>query len=313
MKRTYRAAVLLALSGLVLCALPGCPRPHSAYSVSTVPVNGAVEHRFSFREAGTTRHFMTLIEQGGAVAIRPHPGVDPNGWGTTWYPQPFLAGAVLGHSDVTGTSITSGGIEVSLSGSVSRGTSETYGTWSAELAFTYDRAAKTVFGSGTYNVDLEGPLATPALDLNVGKLASNYLDDVPLLSGGTGDTGDMAQAVVGIDAFNFTWVPPDQTAHYPTDTGETLSILVEGDYNEVDSAAQGHNPIAAAYKPSLLLVLSSQSTARLAFGGQYDTDTAQDFWEDNVGITPLLLQSSPEAQLDLEITLESQALPGDGT
>ena len=37
----------------------------------------------------------------------------------------------------------------------------------------------------------------------------------------------------------------------------------------------------------------------MIFGGIYDTNKAQDFWEDNVGITPIILKFFPFNQLQL--------------
>jgi len=46
------------------------------------------------------QHFMSLIYQDSIYAFCPHPGNDPNGWGSTLYLQPFLPGAVLQYSSI---------------------------------------------------------------------------------------------------------------------------------------------------------------------------------------------------------------------
>jgi hypothetical protein len=76
----------------------------------------------------------------------------------------------------------------------------------------------------------------------------------------------------------------------PAGPAVILSILNEGGifaFNQVDTMALGHHAIQAAFKPSLKIVLSSdQPDIPMIFGGFYDTNKAQDFAADNVGITP---------------------------
>ena len=50
----------------------------------------------------------------------------------------------------------------------------------------------------------------------------------------------------------------------------------------------------------------------MIFGGLYDTNKAQDFSADNVGITPLVLKSSSATQFQFAVAIEFAALPGDG-
>jgi hypothetical protein len=295
----------------VACAV-SCTQKPDGYSVNTLQSGAGLEYRLKYTEDGQTRHFGTLIDSNGALAFRPHPGVDPNGWGSTWYPQPFMAGAVLGHGNVDSIDAVSDGIEVQLSGDVSSGANGTYGAWTLDLFLSYDRPTKTISGSGDMAVALDDVVDNTTGDLNLYKIASNYLDDVPLLSGGTGDTGDMDYAVVVAIGFNFDWHPPLQPAHFPADLTDSLSIDAKGQYNEVDTAAQGHAPIAAAYKPSLKVVLVTDASV-LTFGGFYDTTVAQDFWEDNVGITPLIRAGSPGTNFDFDVEFESAAVAGDGT
>lgn len=307
----FRSVAGRFLLALAATSILSCAPASDGYSVSQLQTSAGTEYRMEWTEDGETRHFMTLIESGGALALRPHPGVDPNGWGSSWYPQPFLAGAVLSHSGVDSAIATADGIEVALSGDVSSDANGTYGAWSLDMVFTYDAVAKKVAGDGVLSIALDGPIGAGTGDLNLYRIASNYLDDVPLLSGGMGDTGDMDYAAVVANGFNFDWYPPIQPAHFPSDMTDTLSIDVKGQYNEVDSATQGHAPIAAAYKPSLKVVLSTDQSI-LTFGGFYDTSVAQDFWEDNVGITPLLRVGTGGTNFDFDVDFESIALAGDG-
>lgn len=142
------------------------------------------------------------------------------------------------------------------------------------------------------------------------KIASNYLHDVPLLTGGMGDTGDMSVAEVVGDGFAFTWLPPDQPSHFPSDRTGWLSVDVRGQHNVVDTEEQGHERIEPAFKPSLKVVLMAQQPeVEMVFGAMYDLDKGQTFWEDNVAITPLILhEDSSVTTLDFDVLFESQAI-----
>jgi hypothetical protein len=182
------------------------------------------------------------------------------------------------------------------------------------MLFSYSAEQKEITGIGQYSITLDGQLNDTTGDLNLYKIASNYLYDVPLLSGGTGDTGDMVQADVVGDTFSFTWSPPEEPVYFPNDITDYLSIDVLGQYNEVDTAAQGYEPIDPAYKPSLKVILTSQEAGLdMIFGGIYDWDKRQDFWEDNIGITPLVVRASTDTEFNFDVEFESRALPGDGS
>lgn len=282
----------------------------NSYSVSQIISGNKIEHRFYFNE----HHFLTIVDDSGTFNIRPHPGVDINGWGSSWYMQPFLPGAVLKHTSIESIVPGIDGIDVKASGHVSRDNDDTYGTWDINMSFVYDSDGKMVQGNGGYAIVLDEILSAETGDLNLFKIASNYLDDVPLLGGGTGDTGDMNHADVAGDSSSFVWNPPEQPGHFPYDLTDSISVDVSGRFNNVDTCAQGHSGIKAAYKPSLKVALASQQAGiPMIFGGMYDTGKAQDFWEDNVGITPLVLKQSGFIQYDFELVFGSEALPGDGT
>jgi|GEM_PF-1599575 len=302
-----KVSMTLGFGLLVSLSLAACNgHRRSAYITQQVPYDGVIEHRFICNE----HHFMTLVDDGGTLNLRPHPGVDVNGWGSSWYAQPFLPGAVLGHTNIDLIDPGDEGISVNASGEVSYGAASTYGTWSITLFFDYTPAQRKITGTGEYSIILDGALSNTTGDLNLYKIASNYLYDVPLLSGGTGDTGDMAQADVVEDSFSFTWFPPDETSCFRDTTTDYLSIDVLGQYNNVDTAAQGYAPIEAAYKPSLKVTLESQQTGlEMVFGGIYNWDIRQDFWEDNIGITPLILKESTDIEFHFDVEFESKALP----
>jgi hypothetical protein len=286
----------------------------AGYTVSVVTniISGAtnVEHRCAFGG----HHFLSVVDAAGAFVFRPHPGVDRNGWGSSLYLQPFLPGATLQHTTISNVTAVAGGISVAAGGSVARGSDQTFGSWTATLTFTYEPDTKKAHGSGEYAVNLSGNLSSDTGDLNLYKLASSYLRNVPLLNGTTNDTGDIFHAVVSGSGFpTFTWIPWQMPGHFPNDTTDSLTVDVVGDYNSVDTASQGFCPIQAAWKPSFQVALTShQAGIPMVFGGIYDETKAQLFYEDNVGITPLVLRSSPDLNFAFAVGLESSALAGDG-
>jgi len=252
------------------------------------------------------RHFMTVLKNGGIFAIRPHPGDDVNGWGSTLYLQPFLPGATLTHTTINQVTPNTNGIHVDVDGNVSQGASSTYGDWTSVSDFKYDAGKKSISGGGNYNIVLQGNLSASTKDLNLYKIASNYLDDVPLLPSGIGDTGDMKHADALLDTAFFRWTPPLQPGHFPGIFTNNLSVYVVGDYNHVDTVAQGYARIEPAQKPSMRVDLHSRiPNTNMIFGAIYDTLKAQKFWEDNVGITPLILQSSTQTTFDFDFEFYS--------
>lgn len=302
--------------GLFNLECRGCIPVKTIYQVQEKKAEENYEYQF-FHEG---HHFMTLLKSpDGAVAFRPHPGADVNGWGSTWYVNAFLPPGELRGGRVDTVEATEAGIVAVLSGTVARGAAAAYGTWSFEMTFTDNRTAKIIEGIGGYTVSLTGTLSPETGDLNLGRIASNYLTDVPLLGGGTGDTGDMnCVDVAGGDAsaydFQFTWSPPAQPAHYPADTTDRLSIHVSGAHNTVDTAAMEYEPIAAACKPSLHVTLASKEPgAGLTFGAAYDLALARDFWEDNVGITPLTRVGNSRTAFQFDLNFSSSALPGEAS
>ena len=297
---------------LVISLAFGASAKASDYSVSQVINESKIEHRLYYKQ----HHFMTIIDDSGTFNIRPHPGLDRNGWGSSWYMQPFLPSANLKHTTIGNIVPDDNDIDVVASGFVSSGSNDTYGTWDTNLSFRYDPENKIVNGSGNYVINLSGNLSPSTGDLNLYKISSNYLINVPLLTGGFGDTGDMKQADV-IGKFNFTWNPPEDPSCFPQDITDYLSIDVIGQLNNVDSAAQGYQPIKPAYKPSMKVALSNSDPNHhgidMIFGAIYDTSQSQYYWEDNVGITPLILNRSSLIHYSFDITFDSRALPGDAS
>lgn len=263
-------------------------------------------------------HYLSVLTGDGIFAIRPHPGEDIDGWGSTLYLQPFFAGATLHHTtNVSIEAVNEGvtpGVRVSATGSVSQGANATYGDWSA--TFDLICSNKMLTAKGTYEIQLAG-LTNVLGDLNFFKIASNFLRDVPVVTGATTNTGDMEYVVY--DGPNFplgwerplTWNPAISSAHFPGDDNSWLSVDVLGSINEVDAARQGYLPIMPAHKPRLKVILHSQNEETLRFGALYNVSQSAWFWADNVGVTPWAPASSTATNYEFALTIESEALPGD--
>ncbi len=310
--RLYAAFVTLRNNRIASISptLPFTIRGQCIYSVRQVNTPTIIEYRFFC----TNHHFMTLIDQQGTQNYRPHPGFDPNGWGSSWYMQPFLPGATLRYTRINSIVPHPQGIDVRATGNVSYGSSP-FGSWSTQLRFAYNLTEKKIVGEGNYFITLPSNLSYIA-DLNLYKIASNYLQNVPLVAGSIGDTGDMSRANVrGTTVWTtFTWRPPSIPSHFPADVTPSMLIEVVGDYNQVDTRRMGFNfSIAPAYKPTLTVNITAPApNTPISFGGFYDTRQNQSFWADNVGITPLILRwVATRTRYDLLVEFSSEAPLGD--
>lgn len=300
-----------AVDGPVCAA---CSESAPGYSVAQCLAGGNQETRL----CKDGQHFASIIlTAAGALSIRPHPGKDPNGWGSSLYLQAFLSGqTVLSGASRSVEGVASTGITVKASGPVNAPASATYGAWSWQMTFAYDPATRAMTTTGgAYSVSLNGLLSVPAQDLNVARIGSNYLHNVPLLNppNSTGDTGDMQEVVVS-NGLDQTWIPPANPGFYPQDLTDHMTIDVKGQYNVVDTARQGLPAITAAYKPGLTLMLTSETTGLpMIFGAAFDTAKSTDFSADNVGVTPILLKSWTGNEMTFDVVVTSTALSGDTT
>jgi len=268
------------------------------------------------------KHFLSVLTANGIFALRPHPGDDVDGWGSTLYLQPFINGpTVLGHTTSSVCTVVTNNevpnVNITANGKVSRGASQTYGDWSTSLDFTFDSNNKKINGSGQYSITLPGLLSGVG-DLNYYKLASNVLRDVPLLDGSTGSTGDMADLEFNGDAFSggssFTnrWSFATWGSSYPQNFNTNLVVNAIGNVNSVDTARQGYNAIAPAPKPSLKVSLQSQDfNTRIMIGLGYDYSKRQDFSADNVGVSAYINSSTFVKDYLFNVGIESSALPSD--
>jgi hypothetical protein len=296
---------------IVLFSCQGC-------SSAKYEVEHIVGYVNEFRFMSNEHQFMTLINSDGihdgTLILRPHPGNDKDGWGSSWYAQPFLQGADIQYAKVDSIAPTDNGIRLKASGLISDKGSLNYGTWDLLMNFSYDPKQKLVNGSGIYSVRLIGQLNNSTGDLNLYKMATNYLHEVPLSTSPSliGETGDMSKVIVNA---GLTWDLIGDPEYYPINTFDNLSVAVIGQYNNVNVTAL--NPtwksINATHKPSVNVTLQNLGPKGLemTFGAAYDISKSKDPWADNIGITPLILKQSKRTNFTFGVKFESRAIPGD--
>lgn len=265
-------------------------------------------------------HFGSFIEQAnGAVIFRPHPGLDPNGWGSSYFIAPYFAGpssdSSLGRLETIAA--TPDGIWIQAAGAVSAAGAAAFGTWAWEATLTYDPLRQAVMTEGgQYQIELPASMANTSGDLNLYRINSNFLAGVPLQDppGEIGNTGDLRWVDVGYaaagDPRDFRWLPAESPAHFPAEASSFLRVAVEGDRNVVSTLDQGHNfQIAVAEKPTLALQLEALNPLlEITWGGIYDVNYATDFAADNVGVAAILRQGATE-ETELEFAFEFLATP----
>lgn len=271
---------------------------------------GISQHKIFLDEGFQSHHFMTVLDDTQIYALRFHPGDDENGWGTTIYLCPFL-NSEPGPADVI-VEVQYDAVRVHSSGLVRQLDGSGNGTWSSDIVYSYLPQQKIIFGNGTYSVRLELSPYEKGADINVYRIASNYLDDVNLLDGTIGDTGDMEEVSVDLGYTSFTWIPEELPSHFPWDFTDDLDVFVKGRYNMVDAIAMGADGfVKAAYKPSLKVRLVDQSgKQQMIFGAMWDPE-ANSFEFDNVGITPLFPHTVTTRDYDFDLSIIAEALEDD--
>ncbi len=251
---------------------------------------GEVEHKLMFADF----QFGVVLETlDGAVVYRAHPDLgDVNAYGTSYRGYVFMVGGDAVGGSIERVFVDGDKITAEASGPIDAGGGESNGTWSWQASFTFDPGNQKTIGTGTLDVSLDTALTK---DMNLYRLGSNHLANVPLVGGGFGDTGDMieAHAFYGEnDTRNFVWVPQDQPAHFPFDFTKTPGVTVVGTTNRVDTTAFGQAPIAVARKPTQTLNLEAQGDQEAILGFFYDLNFSQDAYADNIGITTIIVQGT---------------------
>ncbi|MGB4099494.1 MAG: hypothetical protein WBM02_08820 [bacterium] len=332
------------MSGLIfsIASRGAAPTPtptlSEPYSVDHVEF-GSPEHHWQWMCYYQHHHFLTLSEfDDGRVVLRPHPGCDPNGWGSSLYLMPFTS--LPFHNGSGSVTVFFDHIEVHIIGNISDGTASGFGKFTAVLMLTYDPESKIIEGSGDYEIICHLGTPTPLPDhLKLYLIHSNYLCNVPLQSGGIGDTGDTSDIQFQVQGYPLqSWHPPSGSGHYPLDFGDWIDVNAPANYNEVDNTRQGQctptpnytpSMIDAAYKPSMEVRIFAQSGStglNLGFAGNYAQEPedsckqvddpccpCKQFWSDNLGIHPMVYTNSPSIPqtLSYAITFVSRAHDND--
>ncbi len=240
-------------------------------------------------------HFATIVEQRGQCVFRTHPGDDPNGWGSSLFLQPFIGGQEIHGGRVRSAEAEEGGVRVTMGGAAHDPESGVALEHTATMLLVYTPEERRVTCEGEYRVSVSATGGLPG-DLNLLRVASNYLVDVPLIGGGAGDTGDMRDVAVTGDGGALAWRPRDGS-HFPQETFAGITVAVRGQRNTVDSAAMGFDAIEEAAKPSLQVTLEDETGLPLMrFGAMFDVSVDPEhgisrsklFWCDNVGVVVLI-------------------------
>lgn len=327
--KKFSALERIALISLLALRSPAQDTTITSLAITNPPTGSITNISYFVDEIGSEKriykdghHFLSVLTQNGIFALRPHPGNDVDGWGSTLYLQPFISGAVLAHTDnISCNVITNLGkpeVQINANGGVSRGTSQTYGTWSAILDVVYDSTNKEVNSTGYYQIDLQGKLSGVG-DMSYAKLASNRLYDVPTNDGSVTNTGDMAYVAVDGDGFPPSWPRPFKFdpalsgSTFPQDWNNNLTMNAVGNYNNVDTLSQGYTiAISPASKPSLSITMQSRdSSVKVMAGIFYNVNERQNFAADNVGITPYINQYTLATHYAFDIAINSSAIPTD--
>jgi hypothetical protein len=301
--------------GIRISPKPEMDAPHTqneggGYFVVYESDGGIFQHKIFLDEGFQCHHFMTVLDDAQIYALRFHPGDDENGWGTTIYLCPFLD-SEPGPADVI-VDVQYDAVRIQSSGLVRQLDGSANGTWSCDIVYSYLPQQKIISGNGTYSVRLEMSPYEKGENVNVYRIASNYLDDVNLLDGTIGDTGDMEEVSVDLGYTSFIWDIEGLPSHFPWDFTDDLDVFVKGRYNIVDAIEMGADGfVKAAYKPSLQVRLIDQSGKKqMTFGAMWDSE-ANSFEFDNVGITPLFPYTITTRDYDFDLSIMAEALADD--
>ncbi len=270
-------------------------------------------------------HFGSILDKNDVIAFRPHPGMDLDGWGCTLYLHPFLALSEPGRGTVV---VTPGpdGIGVSVTGDVNSASGDA-GDFAITLNFQFNEGTRSITGVGSYTVTLASLLTSQDLDLY--RLASNMLENVPLLTGGTGVTGDSEPLTFTLGTYSTTWDPLTSIWNpfyygFGDDAGSRLHISLPGLHNLVDTVRQDRDPrqepINRAYKPSIEVeIATTDSTDIVMFGGSLDTSTdpvtgivqSENAYADNLGVHAIINRAIQRTGFSFDLNISSTPIPGD--
>jgi Ca2+-binding RTX toxin-like protein len=202
----------------------------------------------------------------GLLVLRTRPDTtSADGWGTSVYLGPYLAGADPIGNTIDSLTVTAGGVQLEASGPIYRPGHVQFGTWSFSGLLSFDATWKQVLTEGVLSVHLNQTLAVADADLNLTWMRSNYMHNVPLQTGGFADTGDMSVVKVlygyppdpSNEPWDGTWYPVDG-AFYPTRASDEVTITAVGQTNLVDTMPGYLYQIDVARKPTVSLTLDDR-------------------------------------------------------
>lgn len=279
------------------------PRVPKEYTVQKVLADGATDFRMYYK----TWQFGSVAYKNGLAAIRLRNETTtlPPGWGATNYSEPSFPDGVMKGVKISKPIARKDGIRVKISGSLYNG-QKRVGTFSGSYLFRYHSFAKKASGAGLYSIRLSKPLNVLGLDMTVGKTEGSRMPKVPLLSGGIGLAGDIKQINVDTDQGSFTWDMDANPQYYTGEFTNRMSIEAVGQYNQVDTAAQGYAPINPVLTPTIKTTYTSRSPGLpIIFGGVFDITKSDKFWEDSVGAGMIILKSSTAKKFVFDTTWEA--------
>jgi len=300
------------------------------YSVTTVIAERNVEHRL-YRNGShfasliatdaVLDYHQTFIDSDGktkyakhGLIFRPRPDVNlPDTWGLSEYLNSFLAGGDAEAGRFQNIVATKAGIFFRAAGEVIRDAVRTSaGVWSAFRNVTFDPDQYVVKSSGTHEVRLNNWAGTQSGDLNINRIASNKLVNVPLTNGGSGNTGDTHSVKIArapADGLpEETWYPENGNKYFPEKT-TAVSVDMIGMTNSVDTRRMGQQPINVVRKPGYqLLVENRDASSILTLYTGYNESDARDPYADNIGVSALVTSANAGQQNTFRFNVASNAI-----
>jgi len=240
-------------------------------------------------------HFATLIEKENSIAIRLNPLKNKDSWGSTIYLQPFMPYSRFENSNPVMIENFQKNLILNIGGEIS-GLKKDKNKWNINSIIKFDKSNKKIEIEGQYKILLN----EPTHNLNLLRVSSNYLYEVPLLSNRIGNTGDISKIIYTIDEKKKIWNPLLNPSHFPQDTAQKIKLELKENYNNIDTKAQGYESIKAVNKPNILIDLQSEDIDFL-FGGMYDLNKSKKFWEDNIGVVVLSKSNMTEYIINFRI------------
>jgi len=283
------------------------------YSVETIEGDDGVELRLFCDE----NHFLTMTNHNGVLEIIPHPGTDQTDSGTVWVAQPYIQGAILGHTSTTTPLVYTDMINIKIIGQVSKAADESIGFWSMELDFTYDMDRHEISATGQSVISISNPLSTSDNKLCLFKLESQYLKDVPLLplnhqnSSQTiiGDTGWLEKLITRSSNITQTWLPAQQSLFISDYFQNDVIFDMIGDYFHPDTAYSGLSPLPPKYKAGITLNIKPQDNhIQLAYECTYDTEKQDELSSKNVLISPFVRSGTSLTDFHFDIVFSSRSI-----